>query len=64
MPTPELSIVIPSRDEEDTTQPLLEEWQTITTSAGILWEVGVIRWMMGRLRPLDAEEISRRGGSP
>lgn len=24
MPTPELSIVIPSRDEEDTTQPLLD----------------------------------------
>lgn len=42
MPIPEFSIVIPARDEEGNIQPLLQELETIMTSARISWEVLII----------------------
>lgn len=42
MPAPELSILVPARDEEENIRPLLEELDTVMSDAGLGWEVIVI----------------------
>jgi dolichol-phosphate mannosyltransferase len=42
MEIPELSIIIPARDEEGNIQPLLAELESVMSAAGLRWEVIVI----------------------